>query len=160
MHRDARRCTCAQCAVAPRLQAGTERAPNPLAVTANLDSRIQRKMESTAQQALTQRSDAARSNVVSIGIVPAEKATWPRPVPATSTKEMQRRLGAAIRLRRRVIDITLTDLASACGVTFQQVQKYESGACSISAAQLWNIACALDIPIAQLYDCAAAAEVA
>jgi DNA-binding XRE family transcriptional regulator len=100
------------------------------------------------------------SNVVSIGIAPAEKPIWPRPVPATSTKEMQRRLGAAIRLRRRVVDITLTDLAGVCGVSFQQVQKYESGTCSISAAQLWNIACALDIPISHLYDRAAATEVA
>ncbi len=106
------------------------------------------------------RTASIGSNVVSIGIVPAEKPAWPRPVPATSTKEMQRRLGAAIRLRRRVVDITLTDLAGVCGVSFQQVQKYESGSCSISAAQLWNIACALDIPISHLYDCAAATEVA
>jgi len=117
-------------------------------------------MEATAQQIPAARTEGASSNVVSIGIVPAEKPTWPRPVPATSTKEMQRRLGAAIRLRRRVVDITLTELARACGVTFQQVQKYESGACSISAAQLWNIACALDVPIAHLYDCAAVTEVA
>ena len=117
-------------------------------------------MEPTAQQIPAARTESASSNVVSIGIVPAEKPTWPRPVPATSTKEMQRRLGAAIRLRRRVVDITLTELARACGVTFQQVQKYESGACSISAAQLWNIACALDVPIAHLYDCAAVTEVA
>jgi DNA-binding XRE family transcriptional regulator len=96
-------------------------------------------------------------NVVSIGIVPAEKPTWPRPVPQTPTKEMQRRLGAAIRQRRRVIDITLTDLARACGVSFQQVQKYEAGACAVSAAQLWNIACALEIPIADLYARATAA---
>ena len=99
-------------------------------------------------------------NVVSLNIVPADKPTWPRPAPQTSTKDMQRRLGAAIRQRRRVIDITLIDLAGACGVSFQQVQKYESGTCSISAAQLWNIACALDVPIAQLYDCAAASDAA
>ncbi len=99
-------------------------------------------------------------NVVSLNIVPAEKPIWPRPTPQTSTKDMQRRLGAAIRLRRRVVDITLADLAGACGVSFQQVQKYESGACSISAAQLWNIAGALEVPIAHLYDCAAATAAA
>ena len=117
-------------------------------------------MELSAQQILAARPESARSNVVSIGIPPVDKPTWPRPVPATATKELQRRLGAAIRLRRRVVDITLIELAGACGVTFQQVQKYESGACSISAAQLWNIACALDVPIALLYDCAAVTEVA
>ena len=121
---------------------------------------------SAAHELPVARTDVAYSgavrhdNVVPIGVVTAEKPAWPRPVPQTSTKEMQRRLGAAIRLRRRVFDITLTQLAGACGVSFQQVQKYEAGACSISAAQLWNIACALEVPISDLYESAAATQAA
>ena len=35
-----------------------------------------------------------------------------------------------------MMELTLQDLAGACGVTFQQVHKYESGLCSLSASQL------------------------
>jgi hypothetical protein len=69
-------------------------------------------------------------------------------------KEVQARIGAAIRRRRRFVEVTLTQLAQACGVSFQQVQKYESGACSISAAQLWNMAQALGVPISYFYESA------
>jgi len=103
----------------------------------------------------TGEAPAARpDNVVPIN---PDAAVWPRQTPQMSAKELQRRLGQAIRRRRRIIDITLVELARACGVSFQQVQKYEAGTCSISAAQLWNIACALDVPIAQLFEGAAAA---
>ena len=50
---------------------------------------------------------------------------------------------SAIRVRRRMLDLTLQDLAGACGVTFQQVHKYESGMCSMSASQLYCVAVAL-----------------
>jgi DNA-binding XRE family transcriptional regulator len=71
--------------------------------------------------------------------------------PAT-TRHVQERLGRAIRLRRRMLDLTLQDLAGACGVTFQQVHKYESGLCSLSASQLWAIAQALNVPVAYFYE--------
>jgi hypothetical protein len=93
--------------------------------------------------------------------VGGERVSFARPSPAPAfqipAKEMQARIGAAIRRRRRAIEITLTDLAHVCGVSFQQVQKYESGACSISAAQLWTMAQALGVPITYFYEAAAAA---
>lgn len=69
-----------------------------------------------------------------------------------TAKDIHTRIGSAIRRRRRAIEITLFDLAQACGVSFQQVQKYESGACAISAAQLWNMACALGVPVSYFYE--------
>ena len=69
-----------------------------------------------------------------------------------AAKEVQARIGSAIRRRRRAVEITLSDLAGVCGVSFQQVQKYECGACAISAAQLWNMACALGVPVSYFYD--------
>ena len=69
-----------------------------------------------------------------------------------AAKTLQSRIGAAIRRRRRAAEVTLLDLAKVCGVSFQQVQKYESGACSISAAQLWTIAQALGAPISYFYE--------
>ena len=76
-----------------------------------------------------------------------------------ATRYVQERLGRAIRLRRRMMDLTLQDLAGACGVTFQQVHKYESGLCSISASQLWAIAIALDVPVTYFYENLAPREV-
>ena len=69
-----------------------------------------------------------------------------------NAKDIHARIGAAIRRRRRAVEVTLSELAQVCGVSFQQVQKYESGACAISAAQLWNMACALGVPVSYFYD--------
>jgi DNA-binding transcriptional regulator YiaG len=71
---------------------------------------------------------------------------------------VQERLGRAIRHRRRILELTLQDLAGACGVTFQQVHKYESGVCSLSASQLWTIAQALRVPVTYFYDALAPAQ--
>jgi len=90
-----------------------------------------------------------------------DRIGYPRLTAVTATpfeiaaKEVQVRIGAAIRRRRRAVEVTLLELARYCGVSFQQVQKYESGACSISAAQLWTMAQALEVPINYFYDAAA-----
>ena len=47
-------------------------------------------------------------------------------------------LGKRLRRRRRLLGLTQQQLASAVGVRFQQIQKYECGANRISAARLWN----------------------
>ncbi|HEX2816198.1 MAG TPA: helix-turn-helix transcriptional regulator [Phenylobacterium sp.] len=83
----------------------------------------------------------------------------PAPINAATTRYVQERLGRAIRLRRRMMDLTLQDLAGACGVTFQQVHKYESGLCSLSASQLWAIAQALDVPVTYFYENLSAPDV-
>jgi transcriptional regulator with XRE-family HTH domain len=72
---------------------------------------------------------------------------------------VQERLGRAIRRRRRLLDLTLQDLAGACGVTFQQIHKYESGLCSLSASQLWAIAVALKVPVSHFYEALAPQDV-
>ncbi|HEX3887039.1 MAG TPA: helix-turn-helix transcriptional regulator [Phenylobacterium sp.] len=74
------------------------------------------------------------------------------PITPATNRVIQQRLGRAIRQRRRMLDLTLQDIAQACGVTFQQVHKYESGLCSMSASQLWCIAVALETPVAYFYD--------
>jgi len=74
------------------------------------------------------------------------------PIDAATTRYVQERLGRAIRMRRRMLDLTLQDVATACGVTFQQVHKYEAGLCSLSAAQLWGIATALDVPVGYFFE--------
>ena len=61
-------------------------------------------------------------------------------------------LGKRLRRRRRLLGLTQQQLAGACGVRFQQIQKYECGANRISAARLWQLAEALETPVAYFYD--------
>ncbi|MFN3513052.1 MAG: helix-turn-helix domain-containing protein [Phenylobacterium sp.] len=61
-------------------------------------------------------------------------------------------LGKRLRRRRRLLGLTQQQLAGACGVRFQQIQKYECGANRISAARLWQLSEALDVPVGYFYD--------
>jgi transcriptional regulator with XRE-family HTH domain len=61
-------------------------------------------------------------------------------------------LGRRLRRRRRLLGLTQQQLASAVGIRFQQIQKYECGANRISAARLWQLAEALEIPVGYFYD--------
>jgi transcriptional regulator with XRE-family HTH domain len=61
-------------------------------------------------------------------------------------------LGGAIRLRRRSIGLSQDALAEQCGVSFQQIQKYENGANRISFSRLVQISRALECRLADLLD--------
>jgi transcriptional regulator with XRE-family HTH domain len=67
-------------------------------------------------------------------------------------------LGKRLRRRRRLLGLTQQQLAGACGVRFQQIQKYECGANRISAARLWQLSEALEVPVAYFYDGLSPAE--
>jgi transcriptional regulator with XRE-family HTH domain len=56
-------------------------------------------------------------------------------------------VGSRIRLRRTLLGISQMALAEAIGLTFQQVQKYESGANRVSSSRLVDIANALDVEV-------------
>lgn len=60
-------------------------------------------------------------------------------------------VGRRLKARRRLLGITQKELASYCGVTFQQVQKYESAVSRISATTLWKLACVLDVDISYFF---------
>ena len=61
-------------------------------------------------------------------------------------------LGKRLRRRRRLLGLTQQQLAGACGVRFQQIQKYECGANRISASRLWQLSEALEVPVGYFYD--------
>jgi transcriptional regulator with XRE-family HTH domain len=42
-------------------------------------------------------------------------------------------------------------LGNACGVTFQQIHKYESAVCRLSANMLWKLACVLDVEMSYFF---------
>jgi len=56
-------------------------------------------------------------------------------------------IGARIRERRVSLGMSQSKLAGAIDLTFQQVQKYERGANSLSVARLLQIAEALNSPV-------------
>jgi transcriptional regulator with XRE-family HTH domain len=61
-------------------------------------------------------------------------------------------LGKRLRRRRRLLGLTQHQLADACGVRFQQIQKYECAANRMSAARVWQLAQVLEVPIDYFYE--------
>ena len=61
-------------------------------------------------------------------------------------------LGARIRERRRALRMSQAALGDAIGLTFQQIQKYESGANRVSFSMLVGIARAMDMTPAELIE--------
>lgn len=60
-------------------------------------------------------------------------------------------VGKRVRIRRVLCGMSQTGLADQLGLTFQQLQKYESGANRISASRLWSIAQILDVPVSWFF---------
>ena len=48
--------------------------------------------------------------------------------------------------------MTQQQLADAVGIKFQQIQKYETGMNRVSASRLWDIAAAMDVPVAFFFE--------
>ena len=60
---------------------------------------------------------------------------------------IERYVGSRIRLRRRMLGMSQASVADALGVSYQQVQKYETGMSRIGAGRLHMIACILGTPV-------------
>ena len=56
-------------------------------------------------------------------------------------------VGNRVRMRRMMLGMSQTNLASAVGVTFQQVQKYEKGTNRVSASRLQQMSRVLQVAI-------------
>lgn len=61
-------------------------------------------------------------------------------------------VGQKIRHRRWLVGMTQQQLASAVGIKFQQIQKYESGANRVSASRLWDISRAMNVPVSYFFE--------
>ncbi|MDB5425330.1 MAG: transcriptional regulator, family [Phenylobacterium sp.] len=61
-------------------------------------------------------------------------------------------VGRRLKARRRLLGFSQQRVAVACGVTFQQIQKYECAACRLSAHMLWKLSCALDVEISYFFE--------
>jgi transcriptional regulator with XRE-family HTH domain len=61
-------------------------------------------------------------------------------------------IGARMRENRLAINMSQADLGEILGVTFQQIQKYESGRNRVSAARLFEICKALNVTLASMFE--------
>lgn len=61
-------------------------------------------------------------------------------------------VGERLRLRREARRVTQQALAEGIGVTFQQVQKYESGGNRIATSRLVAMATFLEVPIGYFFE--------
>jgi transcriptional regulator with XRE-family HTH domain len=76
----------------------------------------------------------------------------PRPPSPRSPNSIDKHLGDQIRNRRQAINMTQDHLGGELGVSFQQIQKYESGKNRISAARLYEVCHVLGVPIASMFE--------
>ena len=75
-----------------------------------------------------------------------------KPVVFDDLKTLERRIGLKIRERRLELGLTQQDLADNLGLSYQQVQKYETGLNRISAGRLSLVAKILLSPLDYFFD--------
>jgi transcriptional regulator with XRE-family HTH domain len=68
------------------------------------------------------------------------------------TRRIDQHVGERIRVRRAELGLTQEQLAQALKVSYQQVQKYETGANRISAGRIYEIARKLDVDISYFFE--------
>jgi len=68
------------------------------------------------------------------------------------TRPIDQHVGERIRLRRTERGLTQEQLAAALDVSYQQVQKYETGANRISAGRIYQLARKLDVEVGYFFD--------
>lgn len=76
-------------------------------------------------------------------------STQPSIDPRSAT-DLDRQIGDHIRKRRLEIGMSQEQLADTIGVSFQQIQKYETGTNRVAASKLMRIANALTMPVTLL----------
>lgn len=67
-------------------------------------------------------------------------------------RDVDEHMGKRLFHRRRALGLTQQQVAQAVGVRFQQIQKYECGGNKMSAARIWALAQALDVPVNYFYE--------
>ena len=68
-----------------------------------------------------------------------------------SKLEIDRYIGVRIREGRLALNLSQEQLAGALGVSFQQVQNYESGVNGVSAVRLFDVCRILQVPLASMF---------
>ncbi len=61
-------------------------------------------------------------------------------------------VGSQVRMRRTMLGMSQEKLGAAISLTFQQVQKYESGMNRIGSSRLFELSKVLDVPVSFFFD--------
>ena len=61
-------------------------------------------------------------------------------------------IGARMRERRQALGISQADLGITLGVSYQQIQKYETGKNRVSAGRLFDICKALNVSLSSMFE--------
>lgn len=69
-----------------------------------------------------------------------------------SASDLDRQIGAKLRLARQLANMSQSHLGNAVGVTFQQIQKYERGTNRIAASRLHEFAVELGVPLSFFFE--------
>lgn len=72
-------------------------------------------------------------------------------MPRFQCSQIDQQIGRRIKQRRVDLGLSQTELAKALGMSFQQVQKYESGKSQIAACLLLEISRHLCVPITHFF---------
>ena len=65
-------------------------------------------------------------------------------------EELYLAIGRRLRARRRMVELTQAQVAQRCGLTFQQIHKYETGVVAMPVARLVQLASVLQTPVSNL----------
>src|SRR5215467_11916532 len=65
---------------------------------------------------------------------------------------IDKHVGARVRMRRMMLNMSQEKLGDALGLTFQQIQKYEKGTNRIGASRLQQISHVLQVSVAFFFD--------
>src|SRR5579862_8483487 len=69
-----------------------------------------------------------------------------------SPNPIDKHVGARVRMRRMMLNMSQEKLGDALGLTFQQVQKYEKGTNRIGASRLQAICNILQVPVSFFFE--------
>jgi transcriptional regulator with XRE-family HTH domain len=74
------------------------------------------------------------------------------------TDATDRHIGACLRNERFAAGVTQQELAAYLGITYQQMQKHETGISAIPASRLYRLSQALAVPVSFFFDVPSANE--
>jgi DNA-binding XRE family transcriptional regulator len=80
------------------------------------------------------------------------KRTKPKKFAPRSAGAVDRYIGGRMREQRLTIQMSQAQLGRELGVSFQQVQKYETGKNRVSAARLFMICKALNVSLSSMFE--------
>ena len=91
----------------------------------------------------------SKSSMADVNIM---KKTKRRSASPKSATDIDAYIGARTRERRLALEMSQDQLGNELGVSFQQIQKYESGQNRVSAARLFDICKALNVSLSSMFE--------